>query len=432
MKREDFIAVLALLLVLEGYLGDSVAPALLGFFLAWYLFMLRSKVNLSISGERILGKTRLEEGKEEEVIIRLRNEGERSVVSVHQEGEDFEVSGIPEVLLGPGEERIISYRIKPKRKGEFLLKPARVVLRDERGLYFEEFHVGDGMTLNVYPSVDSIKEAARADYNLRLAELYRKSQFVGTEGLEIKDLREYRHGDDFKRIDWKASVRLGELIIREMLKESDADVYIFVDNTSEMRKGIKMAKVDYAATLALQLAANLIKTYRVGMVVYDEEGVEFVKAARGPAHLETMRRKLNLRWKRGIMSLKFGLDLKLSDRAREFLGKILPMKKGRRGSKGVFEGLSLIKQPSLLIFISDLSNPSDLYRAIAQAKWNHRVLLLSPNPVLFYSGELDRETLKRLYRAYLERERLLRKFSALTPTIDLGPSDYIREIAKVI
>lgn len=432
MKREDFIATLSLLLVLEGYLGDNVVPALLGFGLAVYLFMLRSKANFDIRGERVIEENRLEEGKSEKVTVRLENRGESAVVKITEQTEDFEVSGISPSLLESGESGEFTYYLTPRYKGEFSLKPAKIIAEDERGLYFEEFEVGKEEKVFVYPSVESIKEAARADYNIRLAELYKKSQFVGTEGLEIKDLREYRHGDDFKRIDWKASARLGELIIREMLKESDADVYIFVDNTSEMRKGIRMAKVDYAATLALQLAATLIKNYRVGMVIYDEENAEFIKAAKSMAHLETMRRKLNLRWKRGAMSLRAKLEVKLSRKGREFLNKVLPLKKGRRGSKGVFEGLSLIKMPSFLIFISDLNNPSDLYKAVAQAKWNHKVLVLSPNPVLFYSGELDRETLKRLYRAYLEREKILRKFNALAPTIDLGPSDYVREIAKVV
>ncbi|KUK17277.1 DUF58 domain-containing protein [Thermococcus sibiricus] len=432
MKREDFIAILSLLLILEGYLGDNLVPALLGFSIGVYLFMLRSKANFDIKGERVIEEKGLEENKSEKVILKLENRGENAFVRIEEQTNDFEVSGVSPFLLESGDLREFFYYLTPRYKGEFSLRPAKVIAEDERGLYFEEFEIGREEKIFVYPSVDSIKEAARADYNIRLAELYKKSQFIGTEGIEIKDLREYQHGDDFKRIDWKASARLGELIIREMLKESDADVYIFVDNTSEMRKGIRMAKVDYASTLALQLAATLIKSYRVGMVIYDEEKAEFIKASKSMAHLENMRRKLNLRWKKGVMSLRAKLEVKLSRKGRDFLNKILPLKKGRRGSKGIFEGLSLIKMPSFLIFISDLNNPSDLYKAIAQAKWNHKVLLLSPNPVLFYGGELDRETLKRLYRAYLEREKILRRFNALTPTIDLGPSDYIREIAKVV
>ena len=432
MKRQDFLVALSLMLLLEGYLGNNITPAIVGLLIAVYLLMVRSKTLVLIEGERQIKDVRLEEGKPTVVGLRLRNLGGRSSLRIIQEMEGFEVETPGRIALSPGEEREVSYTIKPLRKGEFELPPAEVLAEDERGLYGRKFEIGERTKLSVYPSVDSIKEAARMNENLRLAEAYRRNPLTGTEGLEIKELREFQHGDDFKRIDWKASMRLGELIVREMMREDEADVYIFVDNTAEMRKGIKRAKVDYAATLALQLAAVLLKERHVGMIIYDELKAEFIRAGRGPGQLETMRRKLNLRWGRGEMSLRFDMSIRLSEKARSFLGKVFPLKKGRRGAKGIFEGLSLIKQPSVLILITDLSNPSDVYRAVATAKDKHRIIILSPNPVLFYSGDLDRETLKRLYRAYLKRRELIKKFNALVPTIDLGPSDYVRELSRVM
>ena len=432
MKRQDFLVGLSLMLLLEGYLGNNITPAIVGLLIAVYLLMVRSKTAVLVEGERQIKDVRLEEGKPAVVGLRLRNLGSRASVRILQTLEGFEVEAPEGVELSPGEEREVSYTIKPLHKGEFELPPAKVLAEDERGLYTGKFEIGEGIKLSVYPSVDSIKEAARMNENLRLAEAYRRNPLRGTEGLEIKELREFQHGDDFKRIDWKASMRLGELIVLEMMREDDADVYIFVDNTVEMRKGIKRAKVDYAATLALQLAAILLKERRVGMVIYDELKAEFIRAGRSPGQLETMRRKLNLRWGKGEMSLHFDMRIKLSEKARGFLGKVFPLKKGRRGAKGIFEGLSLIKQPSVLILITDLNNPSDVYRAVATAKDKHRIIILSPNPVLFYSGDLDRETLKRLYRAYLKRVELIKKFNALVPTIDLGPSDYVRELSRVM
>ncbi|WP_297502978.1 DUF58 domain-containing protein [Thermococcus sp.] len=432
MKRQDFLVVLAFMLLLEGYLSGNVTPAILGLLVSIYLLMVRSKVAVLVRGERHLESTRLEEGKPAEVRLVLRNRGGRSSIRVNQAAEGFEVRTPGGMELLPGDEVEVSYAIKPIHKGEFELPPAKVLAEDERGLYRGTFKIGEPLKLAVYPSLDSIKEAARMNQNIKLAEAYKKNPLAGTEGLEIKELREYQHGDDFKRIDWKASMRLGELIVREMIREDDADVYIFVDNTSEMRKGLRKAKVDYAANLALQLAAVLLKERHVGMVIYDELKAEFIRAGRGPGQLETMRRKLNLRWGRGEMSLRFDMNLKLSGKARSFLRRVFPLKKGRRGAKGVFEGLDLVKQPSVLILITDLSNPSDVYRAVAVARNTHRVIILSPNPVLFYSEKLDRETLKKLYRAYLEREALIKKFNTLVPTVDLGPSDYVRELSKVI
>ncbi|WP_048150658.1 DUF58 domain-containing protein [Palaeococcus ferrophilus] len=431
MTREELLLLLSFLLVLEGYLGENTAPAVLGFFIPLYLLAVKRRVSFQIGGGFEAPKS-LEEGRWGKVLLKVRNGGRNARVNVGLNTGGLEVEEPGEVFLSQGEEIEIELRIRAHSKGEFSVGPVKVRAEDERGLYFEDFTLGEEVKLPVYPSVEAIKEAVRSDHNIRLAEMYRRSQFLGSESMEIKELREFQHGDDFKRIDWKASMRLGELIVREMLREEEADVYIFVDNGREMRKGIERAKIDYAATLALQLASNLIKSYRIGMVIYDEENADFLKASRGAAQLGRMRQKLAIRREKKEMSLKFGLQVAVSERAREFLRKVFPLRKGRRGSKGVFEGLSLVKQPSILIFISDLSNPSDLYRAIASARRIHRVLLLSPNPVLFYSKELDEETLKRLYRAYLERERLIKRFGSLVPTLDLGPSDYINEIARVM
>ncbi|WP_297480360.1 DUF58 domain-containing protein [Thermococcus sp.] len=432
MKRQDFLVVLSLMLLLEGYLAGNVVPAMVGLLVPIYILMVRSRTVVLIEGERHLERTKLEEGKPAVVTLRLRNWGSRASIRVLQNLEGFEVETPGEIELPPSEEREVSYKIKPLLKGEFELPPAKVLAEDERSLYGETFKIGDTVELLVFPSVDSIKEAARMRENIKLAEAYKRNPLAGTEGLEIKELRKFQPGDDFKRIDWKASTRLGELIVREMIREDEADVYIFVDNTAEMRKGIKRAKVDYAATLALQLAAVLLRERRVGMVIYDELKAEFIRAGRGSGQFEAMRRKLNLRLERGKMSLRFDFNVRLSEKARDFLKKVFPLKKGRRGSKGLFEGLSLIRQPSFLIFITDLSNPSDVYKAVAVARAKHRAIILSPNPVLFYSGRLDKETLRRLYRAYVERERLIRKFNALVPTIDLGPSDYVRELSEVM
>jgi len=90
-----------------------------------------------------------------------------------------------------------------------------------------------------------------------------------------------------------------------------------------------------------------------------------------------------------------------------------------------------IRSPSYLILITDLmSNTSQLYRLMLMIRKKHKGIILSPNPILFYSAELNEETLKFLYEKYLEREKTVRKFNSVIPTIDLGPSDYLREIVR--
>ncbi|WP_456423060.1 DUF58 domain-containing protein [Thermococcus sp.] len=429
MKREKFLATLALLLSLEGYIANTLAPALLGVGILLYLYGVRSGVEFNIKGERRLRSHSFEEGKPVEAEVSLKNLGERVRVRLIDESPGFEVITPKPFLLEKGEETSLTYTLTPKKRGRLSLLPLRVVVEDERGLYFEEFSIGNELEVNVYPSVDWIKEASRVDYNLRMAEA-RKNGRMGSESIDLKDLREFLPGDDFKRIDWKATARIGELIVREFLREEDSPVYIVLDNTREMRKGLRKSKVDYGSILALQLATALASKFRVGFVIYDDVSASVLQPARGRAQVELIRRRLQVEGEKGLMSLRFSFEGELGERAGEFLRKVLPLRKGRRGLPGIYEAFSLLREKSYVLLITDLSNPRDVYRVVSMARKKHRIMILSPNPVLFYSGKLDEKTLKRLYSAYVEREKLIERFNALVPTLDLGPSDYIKELSR--
>jgi len=430
MKREDFIVMTAFLLMLEGYLSGNVLPGFLGMAMLIYLLLLRSSTEFAVSASATFPEGPLEAGKEYPLELRVKNSG--SIVRLRPEVSARGLSvEFPESFFVEGEEKTLIGRVKVLEKGEVSIERIALRVEEWRGLYFDELTLG-GARFQAYPSLEELREEARVERNLRLAELYRTGRFFGLESLDFKDLREYQHGDDFRRIDWKASLRLGELIVREFLREDNVDVYIFLDNTREMRKGIKRAKIDYGSTLVLQLASALLDNYNVGLVVYDEVSAKLLPARKGQAQLEAIRRSLGIKHEEKAMSLRFEFSASVGSRAREFLKKVLPMMKGRKGSPGIFEALSLLKGPAFIILITDLSNPRNVYRAVSEARKRHRVLILSPNPILFYSGTLDEKTLERLYKAYEERERLIKRFNALVPTIDLGPSDYLREIARVV
>lgn len=431
MNREDFLVMTAFLLMLEGYLASNVLPGVVGLAVLLYILLVRSSTVFALKASPHLPSGPLETGREYWFDVTVSNGGSAVRLRPRVLARGLEVRA-GDLFVGPGDEATLSGRLEPLEKGEVSVESMTLVAEDERGLYFDELPVVSGVTFRAYPSLREIEEAARVDRNLRLVELYKTGHFFGSEGLDFKDLREYQHGDDFRRIDWKASLRLGELIVREFLREENVEVYIFLDNTREMRKGIRRAKVDYGSTLVLQLASVLLRKYSVGLVVYDDVSARLVRASRSAGQLEVIRQNLGIKRERGLMSLKFTAASGLGERAREFVSKVLPLKKGRHGPSGLVEAFSLLKSPSFVILITDLNNPRDVYGAVSKALRKHRVLILSPNPVLFYSGRLDEKTLERLYRAYEEREKLIRKFNSLVPTIDLGPSDYIKEIARVV
>ena len=425
MNREDVLWTLAGMIFLHGYLAGNVFSALFGLGIGGYVIYCQRRFNPKVEVSMVFEK-KLEEGKRGKVVLKVKNLGSEVKVKVIQDAPgEIRVEAPKETVLKPGEEKFIEYFIIPEKKGEYEIS-TKLRVYDPNELYFEELNVGNHK-IEVLPSVDSIREAAKEDYSLRISEVYKKNIFLGLESLEFYGLREYLPGDDLRRIDWKASSRLGKLIVKEFLKEREGDVYIVLDATREMRKGIKRAKIDYASTLALHLATLLLKeNYSVGMIIYWDDSFRIIKPSRGRDQLNRIRSAIRFKPEKGLLSFKGDISLKLSEKGKGFLRKLFPRKR-----RSVAEALLNIRNPSYLIIITDLmSNTSQLYRLMLMIRKKHRGIILSPNPILFYSDKLDEETLKFLYEKYLERERIVRKFNSIIPTIDLGPSDDLREIVR--
>ena len=70
---------------------------------------------------------------------------------------------------------------------------------------------------------DRIREEPEAGEALRFKEAYQS--LFGLQTPELDSLREFQSGDERRHIDWKATTRLGELIVRDFLKEREGDVY---------------------------------------------------------------------------------------------------------------------------------------------------------------------------------------------------------------
>ncbi len=437
MKREEVLTLLAFLLFVQGYLLENVFPALLAFSIVVYLTYLRSEFSPKIEAKRRI-ENKLVEGCKAISKIRLKNLTDKKLkVAIIEDflPPGFKAEEPPPFILNEGEVKEVEYSIIPA-KGVHKIKGPRIRIMDLRELYYTDFIVDSEIEVEVYPSLDKIKEVAKAEENLRLATTYQKA-LLGLQTMEIHSLREFQPGDDIKHVEWKATARLGELIVKDFLRELEGDVYIILDAGKEMRKGVRNSKIDYATTLTLQLAYAL-REYRVGLIVYDDFGVKYkVEASKSPEQIEKIVKSLKIN---PIYSDLIGIklpkiSLKLSKESMNFLKKVLPVIKGRKGfATGLIESVSSLPSSAFLIFISDITtHTGELIRVLSELRNRHKILLLTPNPILFYDeSKLDRETLLWLYRRYLEREELIKKLNKIVPTLDLGPSDLLDVIRRAI
>lgn len=120
-----------------------------------------------------------------------------------------------------------------------------------------------------------------------------RSALKGT-GFEFDQIREYQQGDDVRFIDWNASARLGNLLVKQYVEERSRTVIIALDISGSSQFGSNgNLKRDTMAQIAsvLALIANFGKD-RVGLLLFSDMVEEFIPPSRGTNHVYAIMEKL--------------------------------------------------------------------------------------------------------------------------------------------
>lgn len=114
---------------------------------------------------------------------------------------------------------------------------------------------------------------------------------VHTRSLEFDDLRPYVPGDDVRDIDWKATARSGEVLIKRFVSEKHHKILVVADagrNTIAQAPS-KERKRDVAANLIGAIGLiTLRRSDEIGMVLGDARGCIDIRLRRGESHIESM------------------------------------------------------------------------------------------------------------------------------------------------
>lgn len=115
-----------------------------------------------------------------------------------------------------------------------------------------------GPKLDLTAGIKRLKIETNRLVNSKIVGGYR-SVFKG-RGLEFLDYRPYTQNDDASTIDWKASVRSKELLVREFAEERNLNVFFLVDVSSSMVFGsVDKLKMEYAAELVATLSYTILQ-----------------------------------------------------------------------------------------------------------------------------------------------------------------------------
>ncbi|MDJ0365078.1 DUF58 domain-containing protein [Hymenobacter sp. H14-R3] len=200
-----------------------------------------------------------------------------------------------EARIEPGQTQIITYQLRPTKRGDYEFGALNVYAASPLGLVRRRFRFDQRRTVPVYPSFLQMRQYELLAIHNRLTEVgIKRIRRVG-QSTEFEQIRPYAAGDDPRTINWKASARRAgggsdTLVVNHFQDERAQQVYCLIDKGRVMRMPFAgLSLLDYAinATLVMSNIA-LLKHDKAGLITFANKPGAMVPAERRPGHLRTI------------------------------------------------------------------------------------------------------------------------------------------------
>ncbi|HUR18031.1 MAG TPA: DUF58 domain-containing protein [Acidimicrobiales bacterium] len=173
--------------------------------------------SFSVEATRELRPPRVPAGTDSRVELRVRNRGRRRS-PVLAAGDPFDggrrLAHFLLAPLDPGEAAKAAYRLPTGKRGIYDLGPLTLELSDPFGLARRCVVAAPVTSLTVFPRVDPIDAPAPTRGHDVFASANHPTA-LASSGEDFYALREYEVGDDLRRVHWKSSAKLDQLMIRQ-------------------------------------------------------------------------------------------------------------------------------------------------------------------------------------------------------------------------
>ena len=194
--------------------------------------------------------------------------------------------------LSGREAQTLSYHIRPDKRGEVSWGDIYVRQRGPLTLAWHRWTVPQRQTVAVYPDLLGLRSLS-VRLALQASGSMRQQQRLNT-GTGFAELRDYTKGDDPRLIDWKATARRGQPLVRVLEPEREQTLIVLLDRGRLMTAQVEgLSRFDWGLNASLSLAlAGINRGDRVGIGVFDSKVHTWLPPNRGQHHLSTMIERL--------------------------------------------------------------------------------------------------------------------------------------------
>jgi uncharacterized protein (DUF58 family) len=159
--------------------------------------------------------------------------------------------------IGHGWRREVGYQIRSDVRGRFDIGPVTVRVRDPFGMVELGRAFRTTVPLTVTPRTVTLGQIPLGGAWTGSGD--NRPRAFATGSAEDVTVREYRRGDDLRRVHWRSSARVGELMVRREEQPWQSRATVFLDNRGTSHRGQGAASslegaVSAAASIAVHLA----------------------------------------------------------------------------------------------------------------------------------------------------------------------------------
>jgi uncharacterized protein (DUF58 family) len=161
--------------------------------------------------------------------------------------------------LAGGDHETLKYELTAATRGRYTIGPLTVRLLDPFGLAQVTSEVAGSSEVIVHPRVEGLSSPGMGgDFASASAARVRR---LFTRGEEFYTTREYRDGDDLRKVHWRSSAKRGQLMIRQEEQPWRARALLAVDLRKHAHRGHGEASslertISATASMAVRLARS--------------------------------------------------------------------------------------------------------------------------------------------------------------------------------
>jgi len=220
--------------------------------------------------ERQISPDRITVGQDAHVALAFENVSTTTTpVFLAEERLDYVLGDRPRFVVGripPGRVRIIDYTVRSHLRGRHHLGPLGVQVQDPFGLATRNAVLEGTADLVILPWVHPLSASRQPSAGVgsegELAHL------IALHGEDDVTIREYRDGDDLRRIHWPATARTGDLMVRQEDRPAQRRAVVLLDPRPAAHGGSgATGSYEWAVSACASIAAHLCETgYAVHLV----------------------------------------------------------------------------------------------------------------------------------------------------------------------